>query len=77
MMNLNSQIALILNQIFKTISSVSLRTILPAHASINRINNSVLDKKWNRLELQTPETMKLSRRTRKLIGKKWAKRTMF
>ena len=67
MMNSNCQMVLILCQIFKIISKISLKTcgilttIPPIHVCINRINNRSLFKIKDgfKLELQTPERMKL------------------
>ena len=49
----------------------TLTTIPPIQAYINRINNRLVFKIKDgyKLELQTPETMKLFRRTKKLIDK--------
>ena len=49
----------------------TLTTILLIHVYINRINNrSLLQiKDWYKLELQTPETMKLFGSTKKIIDK--------
>ena len=68
---------LILFQIFKIISNISLKkheiltTIPPIHDYINRINNRLefKIKDGYKLELQTLETMKLFANTKKLIGK--------
>ena len=73
MMNSNCQMVLILCQIFKIISKISLEkcgiltTISPIHFCINRINNRSLFKIKDgyKLELQTPETMKLFGSTKK------------
>ena len=69
---------LILFQIFKIISNISLKkhetltTIPPIHIYINRINNRLVFKIKDgyKLELQTPETMKLFGSTKQLIDKK-------
>ena len=49
----------------------TLTTIPPIHVIINRINNRLVFKIKNgyKLELQTPETMKLFGRTKKLTKK--------
>ena len=49
----------------------TLTTISPIHVSINRINNRLVFKikAGYKLELKTPETMKLFRSTEKLIDK--------
>ena len=49
----------------------TLTTIPPNHVSINRINNRFVFKikDRNKLELQTPETMKLFSSTKKIIEK--------
>ena len=49
----------------------TLTTIYPIHVCINGINNRLVFKIKDRykLELQTPETMKLLDRTKKLIDK--------
>ena len=74
MMNLNYEMALTLCPIFKIVLSGSkikreetLTTIPPIHVYINRVNNrSVLKiKDGYKLELQTPETMKLISTTKK------------
>ena len=46
-------------------------TITPIHVYINRINNRLVFKikDWYKLELQTPETMKVSGSTKILIDK--------
>ena len=41
----------------------------PIHIFINRINNRFMFKDGNKLELQTPETMKLFGSSKKLIDK--------
>ena len=72
-MNSNCQMVLILCQIFKNISKISLKkcgiltAIPPIHVCINRINNRSLFKIKDgyKLELQTPETMKLFGSTKK------------
>ena len=76
MMNLNYQMLLILFQIFKIISNVSLKhetitKIPPIHVYINRINDRLvfLKKDGYKLELQRPETTKLFGSTKKLIKK--------
>ena len=77
MMNLNCQIVLILCQMFKIIvkhiikKHETLTTIPSIHVSINRINNRLLLKIKNgyKLELQTPETMKLFDNTNELKDK--------
>ena len=77
MMNSNCQIVLILCQIFKIISNKSLKrhetltAIPPIHAYINRINNRLAFeiKDECKLELQTPEIMKLFSKTKELINK--------
>ena len=68
MMNLNFQMVLILCQIFKIILNISLKnkiltTIPTIHVYINRINNRLVFqiKDRYRLELQTPQTIKLFR----------------
>ena len=75
MMSLNYLTILIQCQIFKLISSISkkkhkmLLTNPPIHISINRINNNRLlfkIKDGYKLELQAPETVKLSGSTKKL-----------
>ena len=76
-MNLNSQIVLILCQMFKIIvkhiikKHETLTTIPSIHVYINRINNRLVLKTKNgyKLELQTPETMKLFDNTKELIDK--------
>ena len=84
MMNLNYEMALTLCPIFKIILSGSkikiqetLTTIPPIHVYINRVNNrSVLKiKDGYKLELQTPETMKLISTTKKINRprKNWRK----
>ena len=84
MMNLNYEMALTLCPIFKIILSGSkikiqetLRTIPPIRVYINRVNNrSVLKiKDGYKLELQTPETMKLISTTKKINRprKNWRK----
>ena len=54
-------------------------TVPPIHVYINRINNRLEFKIKDgcKLELQTPETMKLFASTKELIygNKKWRKRT--
>ena len=68
---------LILCQIFKIILNISLKkhetltTIPPIHVYINRNNNRLVFKMKDgyKLELQTPETMKLFGSTKKLIDK--------
>ena len=75
---MNCQMFLILFQIFKIISNISLKkhetltTIPPIHIYINRINNRLVFKIKDgyKLELQTPETMKLFGSTKQLIDKK-------
>ena len=74
-MSLNYQMILILCQIFKIISNISLKNmetltkIPPVHVYINRVNNRLVFKIKDgyELELQTPETMKLFRSTKKII----------
>ena len=76
-MNLNRQIVLILCQMFKIIvkhiikNHETLTTIPSIHVYINRINNRLVFKIKNgyKLELQTPETMKLFDNTKELIDK--------
>ena len=71
------QMFLILCQIFKTLLNTSLKkhenlmTIPHIHVFINRINNRLVLKIQNeyKLELQTPETMKLFGSTKNLIDK--------
>ena len=74
MMNLNCQMVFILCQIFKIISITSLKNVYN-----NRINNRLVFKirDGHKLELQTPETMKLFSSTKKINRKneKWRKRT--
>ena len=54
-----------------------LNTILPVYVYINRINNRLVFevKVGNKLELQTPEAMKLIGSTKKLIGKQKTEKT--
>ena len=70
MTNLNCQMVLILFQIFKIISK-TLAATPPIHVYINKINDRLVFKIKDgyKLELQTPETMKLLGSTKKLIGK--------
>ena len=76
-MNLNYQMVLILCQLFKIISNnitekhETLTTISPIYAYTSRINNKLVFKikDGQKLELQTPETMKLVGITKKLIDK--------
>ena len=68
MMNLNCQMVLILFQIFRIIKKhETLTTLPPIHVYINRINNRLVFKIKDgyKLELQTPETMKLFSSTKK------------
>ena len=74
-MNLNYQMV-ILCQIFKVIFNISwkstkLTEISPIHVYINRVNNKLVFtiKDEYKLELPTPETMKLFDSTKKLIDK--------
>ena len=59
----------------------TLTTNLPIHININRINNGLVFKinDGYKLELETPETMKVFGSTQKLIDKtkngEWRKRT--
>ena len=77
MMSLNYQLVFILFQIFKIILNTShkkhekLTTIPPIYIYINRINDRLVlkIKDGYKLELQTPETMKLFGSTKKVIGK--------
>ena len=77
MMNLNCQMVLILCPIFKIISNKALKkhetltTMPPIHAYTNTVNiRVVFEIKYGyKLELQTPETMKLFGSTKKLIDK--------
>ena len=85
MMNLNCATVLTLIQIFKIISDISLKkhktltTIPPIYVCINRFNNTLVFKVKDgyKLELQTPETMKLFDNTKKINRKnqKWGKCT--
>ena len=60
MTNLNCQMVLILFQIFKIVSK-TLAATPPIHVYINKINDRLVFKIKDgyKLELQTPETMKL------------------
>ena len=75
MMSLNCQMVLSLCQIFKIILIEYIikkhETIPVIHVFINRINKRLVIKIKDRykLELQTPETMKLFGSTKKLIDK--------
>ena len=77
MMHLNCQMVLILFQIFTIYIEFTIKrhetltTIPPIHVYINRINNRLVFKIKDgyKLELQTPETMKLFGNTKKLIDK--------
>ena len=69
---------IILNISLKTIKYETLTTILPTHGYINRIINKLVFKTKGgyKLELQTPETMKLFGSTKNQSTKqKWRKRS--